>query len=67
MLAIIWSLFVVVIIATYTANLTAFLTVSQSGMKISSLSQLMSTNLIPIIEAGSSYVGLFSVSCVLSK
>ena len=59
-LAVFWSLFMVVIFATYTANLAAYLTVTIINLPIKSFEDLAnSASVWPIVKKGSSYIGLF--------
>ena len=62
-LAIFWSLFTVIIIATYTVYLTAYLTVTVTTLPIHNIEDLAnSPDFTLIVEKGTMYVSLFAVS-----
>ena len=61
-LASFWSLFMVVIFATYTANLAAYLTVTIIHLPISNLEELAnSPDILPLVTNGSSLCSYFEV------
>ena len=57
-----WSLFMVVVFATYTANLVAYLTVTITHLPINNLEELAnSPNILPLVTNGSSLCSYFEV------
>ena len=61
-LAIFWSLFMVVVFATYTANLAAYLTVTIINLPITTLEDLAhSAYILPLVKNGSSEIIVLEV------
>lgn len=61
-------MFTVLLVATYTANLAAFLTVSIDEKEINSLGELAAQSEIkPLVKDGTSLYSLFEVVIFISK